>query len=66
VRDDALSREELEELRRKLATMSITGVRDFYASAYYECKLNGDRVPAARALQKLVQAWREMRKWKIS
>jgi hypothetical protein len=34
--------------------MSITGVRDFYFSAYLRCRLDGDEVPSARAIQELV------------
>jgi hypothetical protein len=56
VQKDALTQAELEGLRRKLSVMSVTGVKDFYAAAYWECKMNGDRAPAARAIQKLVQA----------
>ena len=51
------------ELRKKLSTMSITAVMDAYRSAYFRCKLEGDKVPPARAIQTLVQAWKEMRGW---
>jgi hypothetical protein len=64
VNQDALTKQDIEEIRRKLATMSVTGVKDFYTAAYFECRLNGDRIPAARAIQRLVQAWRELRKMK--
>jgi hypothetical protein len=42
--------------------MSVT-VMDAYRSAYYQCRLDGDKIPPARAIQTLVQAWREMRGW---
>ena len=59
---EALTQREIEELRRKLAAMSVTGVKDFYRSAYFQCELSNHKLPAATAIQKLAQAWREMRK----
>jgi hypothetical protein len=63
-RSDAseLSRDDLDKLRQKLATMSITGFRDFYFAAHYRCRLEGARIPAARDIQELVQAWKAIRK----
>jgi hypothetical protein len=29
----------------------------------FQCKLEGDKVPSARAIQTLVQVWKEMRGW---
>ena len=58
-----MSREELVELQRKLATMSVTGLQDFYRAAYYRCRLENNGVPPARALQELVQAWKALRHW---
>ena len=43
--------------------MSVTAVMDAYQSAYFQCALDGDKIPSARAIQTLVQAWREMRGW---
>jgi hypothetical protein len=43
--------------------MSVTAVMDAYQSAYFQCKLDSDKIPSARAIQTLVQAWREMRGW---
>ena len=63
-RDQALTKEELAELRRQLAAMSLVAVKDLYHGAYYECRLDGDKIPPAKAVQRLVQAWREMRKWR--
>jgi hypothetical protein len=61
--DDKLTTTQLAELRKKLATTSITAVKDAYQSAHYQCRLDGDKIPSARAIQTLVQAWREMRGW---
>jgi len=41
--------------------MGITAVMDAYRSAYFQCKLEGDKVPPARVIQTLVQVWKEMR-----
>ena len=57
-----LSREELYQLQRKLSTMSITGLQDFYRAAYYRCRLENAGLPPARSIQELVQAWKALRK----
>ena len=61
--EDKLTEVQLAELRKKLSMMSVTAVMDAYRSSYFQCKLEGDKVPSARAIQTLVQAWREMRRW---
>lgn len=59
------SREELEEMGRNLALMSEHAVRDFYQRAYRDCRIiNSSTFPSARALQELVQAWKQLRKWR--
>jgi hypothetical protein len=63
MQDDKLNDVQLQELCRKLSVMSVTAVMDAYRSAYFQCKLDGDKVPSARAIQTLVQVWREMRGW---
>ena len=57
-----LSRQDLADLQRKLATMSITRLQDFYRAAYYRCRLETAVVLPARAIQELVQAWKVVRK----
>jgi hypothetical protein len=61
-----LSREELYHLQRKLQTMSITGLYDYYRAAYHRCRIEGYAIPPARAIQELVQAWKATRKAKPS
>jgi hypothetical protein len=58
-----MSRSELVEHQRKLSTMSVTAIQDFYRAAYYRCRLENDGVPTARSIQELVQAWKAMRSW---
>jgi hypothetical protein len=57
-----LTQQDLAELQRKLATMSITGLQDFYRAAYYRCRLENAGIPPARAIQELVQAWKALRR----
>lgn len=57
-----LSKQELADLQRKLANMSITGLEDFYRAAHYRCQLDGHSIPPARAIQEMVQAWKALRR----
>jgi hypothetical protein len=63
VQQQVLSRDDLAVLKRRLDQMSVTGIQDFYRTAYLACRLDGDQVPYARSIQELVQAWKQMRKW---
>ena len=57
-----LSREELRQLQKRLQTMSLTGLYDFYRAAYHRCRIEGYAIPSARAIQELVQAWKVMKR----
>jgi hypothetical protein len=59
--EQKLSREDIAVLRKKLASMSITGVADFYHSAYLRCALK-EKSPDPRTVQEFIQAWKEIRK----
>jgi hypothetical protein len=59
--EEKLTAIQLAGLRKKLSLMSVTVVMDAYRSAYFQCKLGGDKTPSALAIQTLVQAWEEMR-----
>ena len=64
-REDMLSRDDLNELARNLALLSESAVRDLYQRAYRECRIvNSHQLPSARAVQQLVQAWKQLRKWR--
>ena len=63
-RDEILSEQDVKALRNSLAHLSIGHVQDFYRRAYEQCRLTGRDFPAARAIQELVQAWRQLRKWR--
>lgn len=63
-REEILSREQLNSLRQSLARLSPAHVQDFYRGALDRCRLIGDAIPPARAIQELVQGWKLLRKWK--
>jgi hypothetical protein len=63
--DGVRSREELKEITRSLSLFTESGVRDFYERAYRECAIVNSRTfPPARAIHELVQAWKQLRKWR--
>jgi hypothetical protein len=61
--DEVLSRN-LADLQRPLSMMSVTAVQDFYQYAHSTCRSGPGNLPSARAVQELVQAWKQMRKWR--
>jgi hypothetical protein len=60
---DVLTREQLAELRQRLAHLSGYDVERFYRTAYERCVLQPNRVPSAMRIQELVTAWKQLRKW---
>jgi hypothetical protein len=62
--DEMLSAEDLKELRYNLAHLSIGAVRDLYYQAYRECRLIYHRLPTPKQMQTLVQAWKQLWKWR--
>ncbi len=64
-REEILSREHLDELARNLSHLSLPAIVDFYQHAYRACRIINERTfPPARAVQELVQAWKQLRKWR--
>jgi hypothetical protein len=61
---DALTAKELKDLQYRLAHLSDSHVEDFYITAHRECCLHGKGLPSPRAIQQLVQAWKQLRKWR--
>jgi hypothetical protein len=55
------SRPELDELRNNLAKLSGQSVMDFYRDSHRACAL--ERKPSAKAIQRLVTAWKLLKKW---
>jgi hypothetical protein len=63
-RAEILSKKDLKELRYNLGHLSVTAVRDFYEWAYQDCRLVYNRLPSPRKMQTLVQAWKQLWKWR--
>jgi hypothetical protein len=59
--DDALTESELAELKRNLLLLSGPGVENFYRDAHKECSL--EHKPSPKAMQRLVTAWKVLRRW---
>ena len=62
--DEMLSKKDLADLQHRLSMMSGTAMEDFYRSAHMVCRIGPGHFPNARAIQELVQAWKQMRKWR--
>ena len=64
-KEEIWSGEDLKEIMHNLSLLSEHGVREFYDRAYRECRIiNSHTFPPARAIQELVQAWKQLRKWR--
>jgi len=61
---EMLSKENLGDLRRNLAHLSLPPVRDFYDQAYRDCRLIYNQLPTPKQMQTLVQVWKQLWKWR--
>jgi hypothetical protein len=61
--DEALTKEQLQTMTRKLAMLSPHSVAAAYRRAHDECRMSGNDLPKASALQELVTAWKILRAW---
>ena len=59
-----LAEQELKVLQQNLARLSEDSVRREYDQAWEECRMRGERLPPAKAVQRLVQAWKQLWKWR--
>jgi hypothetical protein len=62
--DRPLTEKELEALQQNLARLSEPSVKQVYQQAWEECRMKGERLPPAKAVQQLVQAWKQLWKWR--
>jgi hypothetical protein len=62
--DRPLNRAELAERQRRLAMLSSHHVADAYRLAHDVCRMEGDRLPKASAVQELVTAWKLLWGWR--
>jgi len=60
--DRTLTKEELDELTRNLQRLSQDRVERAYRQAHQDARFNGRALPPAHAVQKLVAAWRVLRR----
>lgn len=64
-KEETWTRRDLDQILHNLSLLSEHGVREFYQRAYRECAIiNSQTFPPARAIQELVQAWKQLRKWR--
>ena len=56
--DHPLTKGELAERQRRLAMLSPHHVAEAYRQAHKACRMEGDQLPRASAVQELVTAWR--------
>jgi len=64
-REDMMSRDDIKALSDNLAHLSMQAVLDLYQRAYRSCRIiNSSTFPTARSIQELVQAWKQLRKWR--
>jgi hypothetical protein len=61
--EETLSAEQLAELRRRLSMLHPSSVEQFYQEAHQKCALLSGKVANASAIQELVTAWKQLRKW---
>jgi hypothetical protein len=62
--DDVLNQESLEQLRRRLSMLHVSAVEQFYRDAHQRCAPVAGRIVKASAIQELVTAWKQLRKWR--
>jgi hypothetical protein len=63
-KEEVLTPDQLKDMRRSLARVSPSGIRDAYDKAYRDCRLIYKRIPSPLQMQTLVQVWKQLRKWK--
>jgi len=59
-----LTEQELRALQQNLARLSEPSVKEVYRQAWEECRMKGERLPPAKAVQQLVRAWKLLWKWR--
>ena len=63
-KEESLTADELNQLRENLSRLSQQHVEDFYRTAYEDCRMVFNRVPNPKAIQTLVQVWKQLWKWR--
>jgi hypothetical protein len=63
-KNEILSAAELKELRENMSRLSPQHVQEFYQRAYEDCRMIYTRVSSPKAIQTLVQVWKQLWKWR--
>ena len=63
-KEEVLTTDDLKQMREGLSRLSLEAVRHAYQTAYSRCRMVNDRVPSARSMQELVQAWKQLWQWR--
>jgi hypothetical protein len=64
VGQNVLTREELDELQRKLQLLSPYTVEAHYREQWQKCEIRPGVLPTPRMMQQLVALWRTLWKWR--
>ena len=59
--DKPLTNEDVAQLRKHLASVDPLRVIRAYQDAYQRCRIQGELLPKASAIQELVTAWKVLR-----
>ena len=57
---EIMNRQELQNMRESLAQSGVEALRYAYNTAYARCRMVNGHPPSARAIQELVQVWRQL------
>ena len=62
--EEILTEEDFKRIRHHLAHLSVESLKDVYERAHRDCRLVYKRFPSPRAMQMLVQVWKQLRRWR--
>jgi hypothetical protein len=62
--DEILSRRDLAERQSRLSMMGTSALQDLYRSTHFVGWVGPGHFPSAKAIQELVAAWKQLRKWR--
>jgi len=62
--DRPLTDAELKQRRRELSMLSPQHVAESYRRAHEACRMDGDQLPRASAVQEMVAAWKLLWTWR--
>jgi hypothetical protein len=62
--ESVMTKEQLADFERRLSMLSDQGVEGVYQDAYSDCRYEGKQLPQPIAVQQLIAAWRELRRFR--